>query len=523
MTASDHQEQARESLAREHFQIAILGAGFGGLGMAIRLKQAGIGDFVVLERDTDVGGTWWANTYPGCQCDIPSHLYSYSFAPNPDWTRTYPLQEELGRYARDCAERFGVTDHIRLGCEVTGAQWDEADGVWRIETPQGPLSAEVLVSAQGFLSAPKVPDLPGLDRFAGRAFHTASWDHEVDLAGQRVAVVGTGASAIQAVPAIQPVVGQLEVFQRTPPWVMPHRDRPITDFERRLYRRVPALQRLVRAGVYFSRELVVPGLVNDIRLMKALQRVALRHMENQVPDPALRARLVPSYVLGCKRILPSNEWYPALQQPNVELVTEGIREIVPKGIVTEDGELHELDTIVFATGFHVTDIPFAHLIRRADGVSMADAWDGSAQAYLGTAVAGFPNFFFITGPNTGLGHNSLLFMIEAQLTYLIDALKTMRTRRATRIEIRRDVLEAYNAQLQSRLTHSVWNVGGCSSWYLDANGKNTTIWPYFTWRFWWKTRRFDPAPYELTNGRPATNGAALNGDVGVGAPSGVQG
>jgi cation diffusion facilitator CzcD-associated flavoprotein CzcO len=523
MNASDQARATSGNGAAEHFQIAILGAGFGGLGMAIRLKQAGIEDFVVLERDADVGGTWWANTYPGCQCDIPSHLYSYSFAPNPEWTRTYPLQEELGRYARDCAERFGVVGHVRLACEVIDAQWDEGESVWRIETTQGPFTAEVLVSAQGFLSESKVPDLPGLDSFEGSAFHTAKWDHDTELAGKRVAVVGTGASAIQTVPAIQPVVGHLEVFQRTPPWVMPHRDRPITEFERRVYRRVPALQRLIRAGVYFSRELVVPGLVNDIRLMKALQRIALRHMENQVPDPDLRARLVPSYVLGCKRILPSNEWYPALQQPNVELVTDGIREIVPQGIVTADGELHELDTIVFATGFYVTDIPFAHRIRRADGVSMADSWNGSAQAYLGTAVPGFPNFFFITGPNTGLGHNSLLFMIEAQLSYLIGALRTMSERGATRIEIRPEVVEAYNARLQERLVDSVWNAGGCSSWYLDENGNNTTIWPYFTWRFWWRTRRFDPAPYVLSNGLRAPDGATLNGDTGVSAQSGIAG
>jgi cation diffusion facilitator CzcD-associated flavoprotein CzcO len=302
---------------------------------------------------------------------------------------------------------------------------------------------------------------------------------------------------------------------------MPHRDRPITDFERRLYRRVPALQRLIRAGVYFSRELVVPGLVNDIRLMKALQRIAVRHMENQVPDPELRARLSPSYVLGCKRILPSNEWYPALQQPNVEVVTDGIREVVPQGIVTSDGKLHDVDTIVFATGFYVTDIPFAHRIRRADGVSMADSWNGSAQAYLGTAVPGFPNFFFVTGPNTGLGHNSLLFMIEAQLTYLIGALRAMKERGATRVEVRPEVVETYNARIQKRLVNAVWTKGGCSSWYLDENGKNTTIWPYFTWRFWLATRRFDPASYSLTNGRPAPGRAALNGDATAGAPSGV--
>ena len=262
----------------------------------------------------------------------------------------------------------------------------------------------------------------------------------------------------------------------------------------------------MRAGVYWSRELIVPGLTFEPRMMKALQRIALRHMEKQVADPELRAKLTPSYVMGCKRILPSNDWYPALQQPNVELVTDGIREIRPEGIVTADGRLHEVDTIVLATGFKVTDISLAHRIRDADGVSMADSWKGSPQAYLGTSVTGFPNLFFITGPNTGLGHNSLLFMIEAQLSYVLDALRQMRRRGATRIEVRRDAVEAYNAYIQRRLVRSVWNTGGCSSWYLDATGRNTTIWPYFTWRYWQKTRRFDPAPYVLTNG--ASPGAA---------------
>jgi cation diffusion facilitator CzcD-associated flavoprotein CzcO len=305
------------------------------------------------------------------------------------------------------------------------------------------------------------------------------------------------------VPAIQPIVAHLSVFQRTPPWVLPHRDRPISDFERRMYRRFPALQRLVRAGVYLSRELVVPGLTFEPRMMKALERIALRHMEKQVADPELRARLTPTYRMGCKRILPSNDWYPALQQPNVELVTDGIKEIVPEGIVGADGRLHEVDTIVLATGFKVTDISLAHRIRDANGVSMAEHWQGSPQAYLGTSVAGYPNFFFVTGPNTGLGHNSLLFMIEAQLSYVLDALRQMRARGVTRIEVRRDAQEQFNAYIQRRLAGSVWNTGGCASWYLDATGKNTTIWPYFTWRYWRKTRRFDPAPYVLSNGAAA--------------------
>ena len=474
-----------------------MGAGFGGLGVAIRLREAGIEDFAIWERDADVGGTWWANTYPGCQCDIPSHLYSFSFAPNPNWSRTYPLQGEIQRYLRDVSERYGVRDRIHFDCEVTGAAWDEDEGVWRMETTQGPFTADLLIAAPGFLSEPATPALAGLERFEGVTFHTADWNHDHDLTGRRVAVVGTGASAIQVVPRIQPVVEHLDVFQRTPPWVMPHRDRPITGFERRMYRRFPALQRFVREGVYLSREALVPGFVRNPRYLKFAERIAKRHMAKHVTDPALRAKLTPTYAFGCKRVLPSNDWYPALMQPNVGLVTEGIAEVAPNGVVSGDGRLHEVDTIVFATGFHVTDIRFATIVRGRDGRVMSDVWQGSPQAYRGTSVAGFPNLFFITGPNTGLGHNSLVYMIEAQLDYLLDALRTMEARGATRLEVRREAQEAYNTKLQSRMGRTVWNSGGCSSWYLDANGMNTTIWPDFTWRYRRQTEHFDPAAYEL--------------------------
>jgi cation diffusion facilitator CzcD-associated flavoprotein CzcO len=317
-------------------------------------------------------------------------------------------------------------------------------------------------------------------------------------------VIGTGASAIQAVPMIQPIVEHLDLFQRTPPWVMPHRDRPITDFERRVYRRFPALQRVARSFVYWSREALVPGFVRNPRYLKFAERIAGRHLAKHVADPELRSRLMPSYSFGCKRVLPSNEWYPAITQGNVDVITEGIAEVAPNGIVSRDGVLHEADTIVFATGFHVTDAPFAHIIRGTSGETMAQTWKGSPQAYRGTAVAGFPNLFTVTGPNTGLGHNSLVFMIEAQLDYLMDALRTMDARGATRVEVRREVQEAYNAALQSKMGRTVWNSGGCSSWYLDANGMNTTIWPDFTWRYRRQTRQFDAAAYELTAPEPAT-------------------
>jgi cation diffusion facilitator CzcD-associated flavoprotein CzcO len=496
--------QHSNGTAPRHVRVGIIGAGFGGLGTAIRLSQRGDHDFLIFERAADVGGTWWANTYPGCQCDIPSHLYSFSFAPNPNWSRTYPKQPELRDYLRSTAERFGVYDRVRFNCPVTAADWDDAAGVWRLETPQGTYTADLLIAAPGPLSEPSIPELPGLDTFAGTTFHTATWNHDHDLTGRRVAVVGTGASAIQAVPEIQKVVAHLDVVQRTPPWVVPHRDRPITRAERFLYNKVPALQRAVRTTVYFARELLVPGLVYRPQIMKVVEKLARKHIADQVGDPELRRRVTPDYAIGCKRILPSNKWYPALGAGNVELVTDGIAEVRPEGYVTADGTLHEVDTLIFATGFYVTDIPLANIVTGRDGRRLADVWHRSPQAYRGTAVTGFPNLFLLVGPNVGLGHNSIVFMIEAQINYVLDALAQMRERGAGTVEVRRDALEAYNARLQGRMGRTVWNSGGCASWYIDAEGRNTTIWPDFTFRFWHETREFDAAAYELAPaGAPA--------------------
>jgi cation diffusion facilitator CzcD-associated flavoprotein CzcO len=489
-------------------RIAIVGAGFGGLGMAIKLQEAGIEDFVVLERHDDVGGTWHANTYPGCQCDIPSHLYSFSFAPNPEWSRTYATQPEIWRYLRNVAERYGITDRIRLGCALESATWDEDANLWRLETARGPLTAEMVVTAPGGLSEPSVPKVKGLDGFEGKILHTATWDSDYDFEGKRIAVVGTGASAIQAVPELREQVEQLTVFQRTPPWVVPHRDRPISERERVLYRRFPALQRLVRSAVYWRNEMLVPALVFRPRLLRVVERVARRHIASQVADPELRAKLTPDYTIGCKRILPSNRWYPALTAPNVEIAFGGLEEVRGNSVVLPDGEQREVDAIVFATGFYVTEFPLGNVIRGRDGVSLSEIWKGSPQAYRGTAAAGFPNFFWITGPNTGLGHNSIVFMIEAQLNYLMDAIRTMEHSGANRVEVHREAQDAYNVRLQQRLPRSVWNSGGCQSWYIDANGKNTTIWPDFTWRFWQENQRFDAGSYELTSRVPVREAAA---------------
>ena len=478
-----------------HTRIAIVGSGFAGLGLAIRLRQGGVEDFVVLERDSEVGGTWRDNTYPGCACDVPSHLYSFSFAPNPDWTRTFSPQPEIQAYLRRCAREFGVTPHIRFDTALRDARWDEQNGRWLLQTSRGALTAQFLVAAQGALSEPSTPDIPGIESFAGEVFHTARWQAGAALRGRRVAVIGTGASAIQVVPRIQPEVSKLVLFQRTPPWVMPHRDRPIRDWERAVYRHVPAAQRAMRAGVYWGRELFVLGFSGGA--MPLGERIARRHLRSQVADRELRRKLTPRYRMGCKRVLISNDYYPALTQPNVDVVTEGIREIRPDGLVTEDGALHQVDAIIFATGFKVTDMPIAGIVHGRDGRSLDDAWQGSPQAHQGTSVAGFPNLFLMTGPNTGLGHTSMVFMMESQIAYLLDALRQVDARGAGVVEVRDDAQRSYNEEVQQRLARTVWNVGGCRSWYLDRNGRNSTLWPGATWRYRLRTRRFDAESYTL--------------------------
>src|SRR3954451_4024594 len=455
-------------MSHDH-DIVIVGSGFSGLGMAIRLKQAGIRDFAILERAGEVGGTWQANTYPGCACDVPSHLYSFSFAPNPEWTQTYSPQPEIWPYLRRCADEFGVRPHIRLGCAVESATWLEDERRWELETTTGKLRARVVIAAMARLTEPRIPDIPGLADFEGETFHSARWNHDFDLTGKRVASIGTGASEIQYVPAIQSQVSQLHVFQRTPPWVVPHSNRPITERERRLYRAFPALQKLVRGGIYAGREALVLGFVKNPRLMKVLERLARKHMRSQISDPELLESVTPDYTIGCKRILPSNRWYGTLGEPNVELVTSGVQEVRPRSIVDGDGVERPVDAIVFGTGFHVTDIPAAHRVRGRGGKLLDDLWHGSPRAYMGSTIAGFPNLFFLLGPNTGLGHSSMVYMIESQIAHVMAALRHMDEHGAETIEIRAEAQQRFNAELDRRMEGTVWSTG-CASWYLDDTG-----------------------------------------------------
>jgi cation diffusion facilitator CzcD-associated flavoprotein CzcO len=493
-----------------HVEVAIIGAGFGGLGTAIRLKEAGIDDLVLLERAAAIGGTWRDNTYPGCACDVQSHLYSFSFAPNPHWSRSYSPQPEIWDYLERCTDRFGIRPHVRFEHEVTSAAWDGEAQRWIVDTTRGRFIARILVMAAGALSEPIIPDLPGLDSFAGPAFHSARWDHSVELDGKRVAVIGTGASAIQFVPAIQPRVRRMYVFQRTAPWIVPRHERTLRGFEQRVFRRAPAVQKLVRGAIYLQREAMVE-LFRHPRVARLAQKAALRHLRKSVADPELRRRLTPDFTLGCKRVLLSNEYYPAVAQPNVEVVTDRIAEVRPHSIVTADGAEREVDAIVFGTGFRPTDPPLAHAVRGVDGRTLMEAWGGSPVAHVGTTVAGFPNLFMLMGPNTGLGHTSVVYMIEAQIEHVLGAIRHLRATGAAAVEPRPEAQAAYVASVDRRMRGTVWVSGGCASWYLDATGRNSALWPDFTWRFRRRVARFRPDEYATIPARESRPALAAAG------------
>ena len=480
-------------------EVAVVGAGFSGLGMGARLKQAGIDDFVLLERAMDVGGTWRDNSYPGATCDIPSLLYSFSFFPNPSWSRSFSTQPEIHDYLRRSVDVFGLGPHLRLRHKVREAAWDESAARWkiRVTSPLGDTvyRARFLVSATGPLSFPAVPDIPGLAEFRGPVFHSSRWNHEFDLAGRKVAVIGTGASAIQVVPAIQPRVARLDLYQRTPPWVIPRHDRTLTRTEHELYSRLPALQQLVRQALFWSRESYVLGFVGGhVRIRKALQALALRHLSRSVADPELRERLTPDFAFGCKRVLLSNDYYPAVAAANVGLITDGIAKVGADTVVSRDGTERRTDAIVLCTGFRTTDLPMAHGISGRGGQRLSEAWAKGMRAHQGVMVSGFPNLFFTIGPNSGLPHSSMTLILEAQIRYAVDCIAQMRDHSIADIEVLPQTEAAYNARLQRRMSDSVWTTGGCSSWYLDPRtGTNTTLWPDYTWRFQRMNRTFSPA------------------------------
>ncbi|HZX27918.1 MAG TPA: GNAT family N-acetyltransferase, partial [Telluria sp.] len=477
--------------------VIVMGGGFAGLCMGVRLKEAGFDNFVILEKDAEAGGTWRVNDYPGAACDVPSHLYSFSFAQNPHWTRKYPGRDELWAYTRSVIRDFGLAAHLRTGTELLGADFNEAGGYWTVRTSRGEMSCKVLVSASGALSRPSIPDLPGLASFEGKVLHSACWDHGFDLTGKRVAVIGTGASAIQFIPEIAPQVAQLDVFQRSAQWIIPRHDRAFTAPERWLLAKVEPLRLLYRALIYAQNEARLIAFTKFPGLMKLAQWGALRHLRRQTRGrPDLQDKLTPRYTMGCKRILMHNAYYPALTRPNVALFTDAVREVRPRAIVTASGEERPVDAIIFGTGFDVEHVLGQADIRGRGGVRLLDLTQGGLEAYKGAAVAGFPNFFMITGPNTGLGHNSMIYMIESGVQYVLDAVTGILRGRLHSVDVTRLAQERYNERLQRRLRRSVWN-SGCTSWYLNAARRNYVIWPGFSFTYRALTRRFDAANYRV--------------------------
>lgn len=494
----------------EHHRVVVIGAGFAGIGIGVKLGELGITDYVICERNESVGGTWFEHTYPGCGCDIPTHLYSFSFARNPGWSRLFPKQDEILEYLRGVADERGVTGHIRFGCEMLRSSWDEDTCRWRVETSQGVLSCDVLVSAIGATAEPDEPDIPGLEAFAGHRFHSARWDWDHDLAGKRVAVIGTGPAAAQFLPQIQPEVAELKVFQRTPPWVIPHFDRPVPGIERLLYRALPLAQDVQRNLFFGLYEACGVGFRGRTELIAPIEALGRAHLRRQVRDPELRAKLTPRYRFGCKRPILSNTYYPALAADNTEVVTSGIERITRDALVTADGERHEVDTLITAIGYRYSRSLLVDRIVGSGGRTLGDTWDRSPRAYLGTAVPGFPNFFILLGPNS-IGINSVVFSLEAQIRYVSEALELMDRESVERIELVPTALDDYVAECDERSAGSVWTDGGCTAYYLDESGRNFAIYPGFASEYRRRTRKFDPAPYELASFAGAERGKPAAG------------
>jgi cation diffusion facilitator CzcD-associated flavoprotein CzcO len=485
----------------DHVRVAIVGAGFGGLGALVRLKQEGTDGVVLFERAESVGGVWRDNRYPGAACDVESHLYSLSFAPNPDWSRRFSPREEIAAYLERLVDDFGLAPHLRLGHTVRQATWSDDEARWTVETDRGTWTADVLVAAPGALAEPRLPDLPGLDSFRGPAFHTARWDEDAEIDGKRVAVIGTGASAIQVVPAIQPRVGRLVLFQRTPPWVIPRRDKAISERTKRWFAGVPVLREAHRAVLYARHEALGLPFRHPV-LARGVGALATLYRRAQVKDPDLRRALAPDYMAGCKRLLLSDDYYPALEQPNVEVVDGGATEIRPHGVVGADGVEREADVVVFGTGFYVTDFPFGDFVVGRGGQSLNDVWQGSPRAHLGTTVAGFPNLFLMMGPNTGLGHSSVLLMLEAQVEHLVNAVRFMDARGVAAVEPRPEAQAAFVDELEADMQRTVWITGGCQSWYLDESGTNTTLWPGSVGSFRRRVEPFRSDEYRTHRAQP---------------------
>lgn len=478
--------------------VVIIGSGFAGLCAGIQLKRAGQSSFVILEKNNGVGGTWRENTYPGAACDVPALLYSFSFEPNPDWSTRFPRQPEILRYLEYCADKYGMLERTRFGCEVVEARFDEGAAQWVIKTHDGQtLRARVLINGTGQLNRPAQPNLPGADSFAGNRFHSACWDHTDDLTGKRVAVIGTGPSAVQFIPEIAAKVAKLSVFQRTPNWMVPRPDPEYSDRQQRLHRLHPWVMRAKRFGIWAMADLAWPMFVMGPQhpIRRLAERLVRWNMHRHIPNPELRSKLTPSYPMGCKRVQIEDDYYPALHQPNVELVTQPIDCITPTGIRTSDGVDHPADTLIYATGFRATQFLFPMEVYGLQGKSLNESWRNGAEAYMGVTMPGFPNFFMLYGPNTNLGHNSIIFMIEQQVRYILECIDILQRRRLRYMVLRDEPMQSWQQQAETQLRRSIW-AQGCNSWYKNSEGRITNNWPYSTLTYWWRMRSVATQDYQ---------------------------
>ena len=486
-----------ESVRSTTPSVIIIGTGFGGLCMAIQLRNAGIETFTLLEKASGVGGTWRDNTYPGAACDVQSHLYSFSFEPKHDWSRKFGLQPEILDYMQHCVEKYDLAGHIQFNNEVASAVFNEATNTWTVTTTDGESqTADIIVTATGQLNQPAWPNIPGLDTFAGTTFHSARWDHNYDLSGKNVGVIGTGASAIQFVPEIVPKVRALSLFQRSAAWVLPKPDRPFYKWEQALFQKVPAWDRIYRSLIYWKNESRALAFTRFNSLLELFAWQAKRFAKHQVRDPEKFRHLIPDYKIGCKRILISNDWYSAVDQSHVELVTTGIERVVEEGVITTDGSLHRLDTIILGTGFAASEFLSPMDITGRNGVSLNQAWANGSEAYKGITVSGFPNLFMLYGPSTNLAHNSIVYMLESQVRYVLCCINILNATPGTAMDVKPDRLRAFSEGIQTKLKNSVWD-SGCHSWYLDSDGKNTVNWPGFTFTYRKATREVNPDDYEF--------------------------
>ena len=475
-------------LGSKPLDAVVIGAGFSGICMGVKLKEAGL-QFRIVEKAGNIGGTWRDNTYPGCACDTQSHHYSYSFAPNPDWSRLFPPQPEILEYLKGVARSHGLMPSIHFGEQVVGLEFDAAQSLWLVTTASRNIyRARFVISSVGQLNHPAIPEIPGIESFAGDAFHSARWNHRCSLAGKMVAVIGSGASAIQLIPPVAEQAEKLLVFQRSPNWLIPKNDRPYTEREKQRFRKFPLLEKLHRYGIYWSWERTWPEFRAGSRIARRRKAEASTDIASRVSDPKLADDLTPDYPLGCKRILLADNFYPAMQRDNVTLITESIEEIDETGLRTADGIHHEVDVIIYATGFRSHDFLKDIDVQGPAGRNLRNQWNGRPAAYLGMCIPNFPNLFMTYGPNTNLGHNSIIFMIECQARYIISAIERTMQQQATSITVTERAMSDFLARLDREMRGTAW-LGNCSSWYKNEAGEVINNWSTTTYKYWWRTRK----------------------------------